>query len=58
MIIREWSSGPALCLYRYGNRRQLICKRLAGHAGHHAVRMTVQEMLRDLRPRPRKRGQR
>lgn len=33
------------CGVRYGKRRQLVCRRLAGHTGRHAIRATGHELM-------------
>lgn len=36
------------CLYRYGWRRDLRCKRLLGHNGRHAQRLTIDELAKTM----------
>lgn len=40
------------CGKKYGKRGQLLCRRLAGHTGHHAVRPTPAEILIIMEKRP------
>lgn len=44
------------CRQRYGQRHQLICRRLAGHKGHHAQRLKdfELEMVLDVKPQRRR----
>lgn len=36
------------CGKKYGARRHLICRRLAGHAGNHALRLSLHELRKVL----------